>query len=283
MLSARIRTSAGAAALAFTGALIFAGPAQAAETTITLSPQDVAFVDEPLRASGTCTDGSRTAVVTVTQTGDVLDQVAVDLDATLAYSVSLDLSDGSTDLATARVECFRYADAAPIGTKDAQFFLAADDSFDMIHVTVNPTSVHVGGTLTISGKCPAGTLVAEVLAGDGELDQPFLDETVIPAADGTVSLTTTVRPGEFVRVGDALAVIACGDAENPTAVGFADFRVLAAVAAPAPSPAAPVPPASAVPQLAATGSENGPLTAVGLGLVLAGAGLYRLRRMHGLA
>ena len=67
----------------------------------------------------------------------------------------------------------------------------------------------------------------------------------------------------------------------PTAFGFGEFTILAAATADPAAPAAPAAPvarpASAVPTLANTGSDNGPLVALGAGLLVLAAGAYRMR------
>jgi LPXTG-motif cell wall-anchored protein len=73
-------------------------------------------------------------------------------------------------------------------------------------------------------------------------------------------------------------VVYCGDESAGTlaAFGFAEFTITAA-AAPAAGPQQPRP-ASTVPVLANTGSDNGILAAVAAAMLLAGAGLIAVRR-----
>ena len=277
MLAARLRLSAAAAVLTLGGALLAAAPAHAAGATLKLDPSDVAFVDEPLRAFGTCTAGSRTAVVTVTQGDTVVAEEADTLDSDLAYSVSLDLAKGEMGLASVRVECFKYADAAPLGSDEAEIFIVTDLDLAEVEVSVTPSTVAIGSRFTISGTCPVGTTSALVLAGSGENDEPFLEEEVTPAPDGSVSLTTTLTAGRLVSVGDAGAAVLCGDEDQPLALGFAEFTITKAAAASA-VPASPAAPTR--PVLANTGSDNGPLAALGVGLLLLGLGAHRLRQIR---
>jgi LPXTG-motif cell wall-anchored protein len=271
--SAHFRMSVAVVALSLGGAVLAAGAAQAAPvTTITLDPSDVVFFEDPLEASGACVDGSSTAVVTVTQGSTVVDQVAATLDADLNYSITLDLTSGETDTATATVDCFAYAAADPLGSAEEEFFLVTDADFEEIPVTVTPSRVTIGSSFTITAECAPGTDTATVLAGSGDNDDAFLEEEVVPAADGTVTLTTVLKAGPLVDPGEAGALVICGAQHEPGGLGFADFTILAAPAAPAPRPV------SAVPTLANTGSDNGPLAAVGAGLLLLGAGAYRTSR-----
>jgi hypothetical protein len=277
--SVQFRVSAAAAVLAFGGlALASGGAAQAAETvTIHLSPGDVVSTSEPLTASGVCINDSKTAVVSVVQGGDVVNQTSVDLGTDMGYSVTLNLAKATTDSATARVDCFKYPDADPLGSAETELFIVDEASFTKIPVTVSPNKVAIGSSFTITAKCPAGSTEAEVLAGSGVNDEPFLDQSVTPAADGTVSLTAVLKAGKFVTVGDAGAVVFCGSEDEAGAIGFAEFTILPAAAKPAVTPA--VKPASAKPRLANTGFDNGPLTGMGVALVLLGVGAYRIRRV----
>lgn len=290
MLTTRTRLRAGLAAAALAGATLVAGAtvaSAATATTITLNPSDIVGTGDPLTASGTCSTGSRTAVVTVTQNDMVLDQASTNLSA-LAYSVTLDVSQGTLGPATVTVDCYQYPTAAPVGSASAQVGIDDGSSGPDVPVTVSPSTVHIGGQITITGTCPAGTPSAEVMAGSGTNNQPFFDKTVTPAADGTLSVTTTVKAGPLVSVGSAGALVLCGTPDNPTGIGFADLTILAAVPASAVPPATPthpagpteaaVPAASAVPVLAHTGTDALPMTATALGLLAVGGVLLVTRR-----
>lgn len=280
MLSVRLRTTAAAAAIALGGVLLSAGAAQAVDTTITVQSEDgVVFADEPLEASGTCTDGSTSAVVSVEVDGDVVAEDSVDVGTDGAWDVSLDVSDTEGD-ATVSVDCFVYADGDPVGSASEDVFILALPDISIIDVTVSPSKVRIGAKLTISGTCPAGTEIASVAAGNEDADEPFVVDTVVPAADGRVTYTTTVP--RTADTGKAVALLACGiedlmaaltdpDSEEfPTAFGVGNFTVLAAAAA------APVP--AAAPTLPNTGADNLPLAGLGLALVLVGGGAYLVRR-----
>ena len=289
MLAARLLTTA-AVALTLGGALLFAGTAQAAGgTTIVVQSEDgVVFADEPLETSGTCADGSTSAVVTVTVEDDVVAQDSVDVDADGAWQSALEVSGAEGD-ATVTVDCFVYADGDPVGTASGEVFVLALPDVDVIDVTVTPSRVRIGARLTIEATCPAGTQVASVAAGNEDADEPFLVDSVVPAADGAISYTATVPEG--ARTGRAVAIVACGiedleaalsdpdSSQIPTAFGVSDFTVLAApLAAPGAAPAAAQAPAAARPALAETGSDNLPLAGLGAALVLVGAGAYGVRR-----
>jgi LPXTG-motif cell wall-anchored protein len=284
MLSARFRLSAAATVAVLGAGLFLAGPASAApSTTITLDPADVVMSDEVLHASGTCAPGSTSAVVTVTQNSTEVARESVDVDkADQSYTVDLDVSKGVFGAANATVSCFRYDAPDALGTASAQFLLAADLVFDEIEVTVNPSRVAIGSAYTITGACAPGTTTAEVMAGVGENDNPFLDETVTPAADGTVTYHGTLEPGTaYLEPGDAGALVVCGDLDAPDALGFSEFTITAAPASAIPAVvpgAAPAAAPAARPELAATGSDNGPLASLGGALLLLGVGAHVLRR-----
>ncbi|HEV7172328.1 hypothetical protein [Pedococcus sp.] len=291
MLNSPTRLRAVLAATALAGGAIV-GCATAASaatgTTITLSPSDVVATGDPLTASGTCVTGSRTAVVTVVQNSTVLDQTAANLSPSHGYSVTLDVSQGTLGPATVTVDCYQYPTAAPVGSASADVGIDDGSGGPNVPVTISPSSVHIGGQITITATCPAGTPTAEVLAGSGTNSQPFFDKTVTPAVDGTLSVTTTVAAGPLVAAGPGGAVVLCGTPNNPTGFGFADLTILAALpgsAVPPATPSAPAgpaesatPPASAVPTLAYTGSDALPMTAMALGLLAIGGVMLVTRR-----
>jgi hypothetical protein len=288
MLNRRTRLRAVMAATVLAGGAIVGGATVASAatgTTITLNPNDVVGTGDPLTASGTCAPGSRTAVVTVVQDNNVLDQTAANLSSSLGYSVTLDVSQGTLGPATVRVDCYKYPTAAPVGSASADVGIDDGSSGPDVPVSVSPSRVHIGGQITITATCPAGTPTAEVLAGTGHNLEPFFDKTVTPAADGTLSVTTTVAAGPLVTAGPGGAVVFCGTPDNPTGFGFADLTVLAALPGSAVPPATPpgpaesaTPPASAVPTLAYTGSDALPMTAMALGLLAVGGVMLVTRR-----
>jgi hypothetical protein len=288
MLNRPTRLRAVLAATALAGGVIVGGATVASAatgTTITLNPSDVVGTGDPLTASGTCATGSRTAVVTVVQDSTVLDQTAANLSSSLGYSVTLDVSQGTLGPATVTVDCYQYPTAAPVGSASAEVGIDDGSSGPDVPVSISPSRVHIGGTITITATCPAGTPTAEVMAGSGTNTQPFFDTTVTPAADGTLSATTTVKAGPLVSVGQAGALVVCGTQDNPAGIGFADLTILAALPGSAVPPAAPTgpaesatPPASAVPTLAYTGSNALPMTAMALGLLAMGGVLLVTRR-----
>jgi len=289
VLSVRLRTTAAAAALTLGGVLLSAGAAQAVDTTIVVQSEDgVVFADEPLESSGTCTDGSTSAVVTVSIADDVVAEDSVDVDADGAWESSLDVSDADGD-ATVTVDCFVYADGDPVGSASEDVFIVAFPDLDIIDVTVSPSKVRIGARFTIEATCPAGTEVAAIAVGGEDSDEALFYDSVVPAANGDITYTGTIPKG--AETGSAVAVVACGiedletvfddpDSEEfPTAFGVGDFTILAAaVAAPVPAANPGDAPAAAVPTLPNTGSDNLPLAGLGAALVLVGAGAYRARR-----
>jgi len=289
MLSARPRLFAAAATLTLAGVVLSAGAAQAAAgTTIVVTSEDgVVFVEEPFAVSGTCTDGSDSAVVSAEQFGDVVAEEPVDLREDGSWAIELDLAEAELGPANISVDCFAYGTEAPVGSASEEVFVVSDEELPFFEVTVSPSKVRIGSSFTVSGECPAGTTTAAVAAGRDDADGPFVTALVKPAADGSVQWTGKV-PTQGVTPGDALAVIACGvddltifedpsAATVPTAFGLGEFTVLAA---PAAAPAAPRP-AAAAPTLANTGSDNGPMTGLGAGLLVLGALAYGARRFAG--
>jgi hypothetical protein len=75
---------------------------------------------------------------------------------------------------------------------------------------------------------------AQIGVGLEDSDEPFYEESVTVAGDGSVSAVVPIR-GAGVEPGAALAVVVCGDETGetpPVAYGFADFTITAAPAAP---------------------------------------------------
>lgn len=282
MLPTLARACATAGLLVLAATFAVAAPAAAADTTITLDIEDgEAFLDEPLAVSGTCTDGSTTAVVTVLQNGEVVAEEAADV-VDDAYAVTLDISDADVFFAVAAVDCLSYADGEPLGSAAESFFVYED--FELIDVTVSPSRVRIGGQLTATAQCPAGSSIARLrvfnVTDANFADEPPVLVSVQPAPDGLVSYTGRVTPREDLVPGPAGLVVTCG--EDEVSFGFADLTLLAA----APASATPDSPADNAPELALTGSATGPLTAtaivailIGVFLMLVGVGLpKRLRR-----
>lgn len=273
-----LRAAAAAGALALAGLFGLAAPAYAAGATIVI-PDGEASTQEPTVVSGTCAAGSETAVVLVTQGGATLDEQAFDVRGDASYAGRVDLSAGETGPAHASVECLAYGQDAPTSTGAADFFLFDGDGFpEEFELEVTPGRVALGRTVTVSGTCPEGSTGALVQAGLAEADEPFFDEEVTLGGDGSFSVTVPVRG---TRTGDAVAFALCfsDSEEDPTAIGFAEFTIVAAPAVPPANPG-PDDPAPVVngPQLANTGSDAAPLTAIAAALVAGGTGLLRLRR-----
>ena len=276
MLSARTRASALATMLAVGGLFAAASPAHAANATIAVD-SEVAFTGASLGVSGTCADKTGTAVIIIEQGGEelVVEEVDVDKDDP-TFAVDLDISQLSTDFATASVECLHYTTEEALGDDSVEFLAVEGEEVPVIDVTVSPRTVAIGGTLTISATCPAGTASAVVMAGNEDADEPFLEEEVTPAGDGTVTVRARVAEGTgpAPEAGAAGAAVMCMDEDGllPAAYGFAEFRISAAAAAPVARAA------SASPELANTGSDAGPLTAIAVAMIAAGAAAIRLSR-----
>ena len=127
MRSTHLRRSAAALALTVSGALLFAGTAMAADTTIVVKSDDgVVFADQPLELSGTCAAGSTTAVVSFEQDGDVVAEEPIDLDQDGSWGTKLDISDAIDGPATANVDCFAYGTADAVGSASEEVFVSPD-------------------------------------------------------------------------------------------------------------------------------------------------------------
>jgi LPXTG-motif cell wall-anchored protein len=118
------------------------------------------------------------------------------------------------------------------------------------------------------------------MAGNEDANDPFIEEEVTPAVDGSVSVTARVPATGQVpaKPGSATAVVVCSDGSGflPLAVGLTNFTVVPAAVAPAKTPTTRA--ASATPQLANTGSDTAPLTAIALTLIAAGGVAIRIAR-----
>ncbi|SES27451.1 hypothetical protein SAMN05216199_2697 [Pedococcus cremeus] len=267
MLSTRARTTSLATFLAVAGLGAVAAPAHAAPSpaTITVGSSPVDLF-EGLKVSGTCPNGSGTAVVTVKQGSDVVAFGTTDVAKTGTWATSVDLWEADPGTATATVNCLSYGTEKPLGeATSAPFTIDLPDfPFDEIEVGVTPQRVAVGGTITVSATCPEGSTLAAVLAGNEDADDAFVIKEVVPGPNGRVSekVGITGNDGVEPEPGPAVAVIVCGDdsqpmsqlqgarkgarllaAEKPltaraledmmpTALGFADFTILPAVVQP---------------------------------------------------
>lgn len=299
MLSARARALALATLLATGGTLAAAAaPAHAAPGATIEVDTDFAFLDEPLSAFGQCPTTAEGAVVTVTQDGVPTASESSDVDPDGYYEVVLDLSKAASGPATVTVDCVVYSQPDPLASASTDI-LVVDFDFDFqeIEVALSARTVALGGSLRVSATCPKGSAKAVVMVGNAEADEPFFTREVTPARDGRVAVDVSIaKSGSTAPLtGDAVAVVMCGsnldasvlsqaglealaDTELlPTAMGFAEFTITPAVARSA-VPVDTVDTTTTRRELANTGSENGPLTAIALGLIAAGAGAVRLSR-----
>lgn len=268
MLSTRARTTSLATFLAVAGLGAVAAPAHAAPSpaTITVGSSPVDLF-EGLKVSGTCPNGSGTAVVTVKQGSDVVAFGTTDVAKTGTWATSVDLWEADPGTATATVNCLSYGTEKPLGeATSAPFTIDLPDfPFDEIEVGVTPQRVAVGGSIRVTATCPKGSTLAAVLAGNEQADDAFVIKEVVPGANGRISENVAIAGdgGVEPEPGPAVAVIICGDdsqpmsqlqgarkgavrlleAEEPltaraledmmpTAVGFADFTILPAVVQP---------------------------------------------------
>lgn len=299
MLSARTRALALATLLATGGTLAAAAaPAHAAPGATIEVDTDFAFMNEPLGAFGECPTTAEGAVVTVTQDGAQTASESSDVDPDGYYEVVLDLSKAASGPATVTVDCVAYGQPDPLASASTDI-LVVDFDFDFqeIEVALSARTVALGGHLRVSATCPKGSAKAVVMVGNAEADEPFFTREVTPGADGRLSVDVPIATSDSIAplTGDAAAVVMCGSSFDasllsqagleglgetdllPTAMGFAEFTITPAVARSA-VPVDTVDTTTARRELANTGSENGPLTAIALGLIAAGAGALRLSR-----
>jgi hypothetical protein len=297
MLSARTRALALATLLATGGTFAAAAaPAHAAPGATIEVDTEFAYIDEPLFVFGACPTAAEQAVVTLTQEGEVTGGDVDDVETDGDYDVALDLTGAAAGPATVSVDCVVYGQPDPLASASTDIFVGDFDfDFEEIEVALSARSVALGGTLRVSATCPKGSATAVVMAGDAEADEPFFTREVTLAADGRVSVDVPIAKSDSYTpsTGDAAALVMCGgsgfdvsvlegsgldglaDADLlPTAMGFAEFTITPAVA----RSAVPVDTTTARRELANTGSENAPLTAIALGLIAAGAGALRLSR-----
>jgi hypothetical protein len=296
MLSARTRALALATLLATGGTLAAAAaPAHAAPGATIEVDTEFAYLDEPLGAFGDCPTTAEEAVVTLTQDGEVVGGEVDDIETDGTYHVELDLTRAAAGPATVTVDCVVYGQPDPLASASTEIFVSEFDfDVEQIEVALSARTVALGGTLRVSATCPKGSTRAVVMAGNEEVDDPFFTREVTLAVDGRVSVDVPIGKSDSYTpwTGDAIAGVLCGsdldasvladsglaglvEAELlPTAMGLAEFTITPAVA----RSAVPVDTTTARRELANTGSENAPLTAIALGLIAAGAGALRLSR-----
>lgn len=265
-----------------------AAPAHAAGATLVVD-QVVATAD-PLVVSGTCAAGSQTAVVTVRQEGDTLASASVDLRADLSYRASLDISKAASGEAVAEVACMAYGTATPLGTDSAAFYAVAGDQMPYeVPVRVTPSRVALGGTITVSAQCRPGTVDATVLVGNTAADEAFAEAPANPAPDGSLTVQVVMakdpdnRGGLAPVAGGGTVVVFCGDMDaeegaGPVGIGLARFTITPAAVVQGAAPSGASGSSGSAQELATTGSDAAPMTALAALLVLAGAGAHTLRR-----
>lgn len=265
-----------------------AAPAHAAGATLVVD-QVIAAAD-PLVVSGTCAAGSQTAVVTVRQEGDTLASASVDLRADLSYRASLDISKAASGEAVAEVACMAYGTATPLGTDSAAFYAVAGDQMPYeVPVRVTPSRVALGGTITVSAQCRPGTVDATVLVGNTAADEAFAEAPANPAPDGSLTVQVVMakdpdsRGGLAPVAGGGTVVVFCGDMDaeegaGPVGIGLARFTITPAAVVQGAAPSGASGSSGSAQELATTGSDAAPMTALAALLVLAGAGAHTLRR-----
>ena len=266
-----------------------AGPAHAAGATVVVD--EVVAAADPLAVSGTCASGSQTAVVTVRQEGGVVASDSVEVGADLAYRASLDISGIASGEAVADVACVAYGAASPLGTGSAAFYAVAGDQMPYeVPVQVTPNRVALGSTTTVSAQCRPGTVDATVLVGNTAAEEAFAEVPTTPAPDGSLTVQVAIakdpdtRNGPAPVAGGGTAVVFCGDIDaeegsGPVGLGLARFTITPAAAlVQGSTPSGSSGSSGSAQELASTGSDAGPMTALAAGLVLAGAGAHTLRR-----
>lgn len=216
MLSTRATSLATLLAIAGLGAV--ATPAHAVGGASITIDSKTGSIFEGVDVSGTCPQGSGTAVVTVKQDNRVVSGTTADVIGG-KWSTNVDLWDAEPGQATATVSCLSYSTEAPLGQATSGSFTIEEPEFLLpeIEVGVTPQRVAVGGSVSVSATCPEGSTLAAVLAGNEDADDAFYMDEVIPGPDGRVSARVpVVGDGEVEpQPGAALAVVVCGDDSVP--------------------------------------------------------------------
>lgn len=216
MLSTRATSLATLIAIAGLGAV--AAPARAATGASISIDSKTGSIFEGVDVSGTCPQGSATAVVTVKQGGEVVADATTDVVGG-EWATNVDLWEAEPGSATATVSCLDYITEAPLGQATSGSFTIEEPEFpfEEIEVGVTPQRVALGGTITVSATCPAGSTLAAVMAGDPKADDPFHMDEVVPGAGGRVSARVPIVGDGVVdpQPGPAIAVVLCGDDSVP--------------------------------------------------------------------
>jgi hypothetical protein len=301
MLSARTRGLALATLLVVGGVVAATAPAHAAPGATIEVESDVAFIDEPLIVGGSCPSGSETAVVTLVQDGEETAFDAVGVAPDLSFEASLDLTDAVAGPGTATVDCIVYGSAKPLASASTDLFVIDFDlEFEEIEVGLSSRTVALGGTITVSATCPEDATDAVVLAGNEEAEDPFFTRELTPGAGGKVSVRVPITKSDSVapEAGTAIGMVVCGSETEvppladsgiralsdvmlmPSAFGIEEFTITPATARSAvPSQASTGTGTTAArAELANTGSDGAPLTAIALALIAAGGAAIRLSR-----
>lgn len=299
MLSARARGLALATVLVIGGAFAAAVPAHAGPGATIAVESDIAFIDEPLVVSGTCPTGTETAVVTLVQDGEETAFDAVGVAPDRSFEASLDLTDAVAGPGTANVDCVVYGEAKPLGSASTEIFVIDFNlEFAELEVAVSPRTVAMGGAVTVSATCPEDATHAVVLAGNEEADEAFFTRELTPGAGGAVSVRVPIAKSDSVapQTGQAIGMVVCGSETEvppladsgvralaevmlmPSALGFEEFTITAAAARSAVPAQSSTGTTGARAELANTGSDGAPLTAIALALIAAGGAAIRLSR-----
>jgi hypothetical protein len=299
MLSARTRGLALATLLVVGGVVAATAPAHAAPGATIEVESDVAFIDEPLIVGGSCPSGSETAVVTLVQDGEETAFDAVGVAPDLSFEASLDLTDAVAGPGTATVDCIVYGSAKPLASASTDLFVI-DLELEEIEVGLSSRTVALGGTITVSATCPEDATDAVVLALNEEAEDPFFTRELTPGAGGKVSVRVPITKSDSVapEAGTAIGMVVCGSETEvppladsgiralsdvmlmPSAFGIEEFTITPAAARSAvPSQASTGTGTTAArAELANTGSDGAPLTAIALALIAAGGAAIRLSR-----
>lgn len=264
-----------------------AAPAHAAGATIVVD--EIVAAADPLAVSGTCAAGSETAVVTVRQEGALITSESVDVGGDLSYRASLDISTIRSGEAVAHVACLVYGTETPLGTDEVAFYaVSGEEAPYEVPVQVTPRSVALGGTITVSAQCRPDTLDATVLVGNTAAEEPFAEARTSPAPDGSLTVRVAIakdpdsHDGPIPVAGGGTVVVFCGDIDaaggsEPVGLGLARFTITPATVVRGAATSG-TGTSGSVRELANTGSDAGPMTALAAGLVLVGAGAHGLRR-----
>ncbi len=230
-----------AAALA-SAAVIGAGlglvgmPAALAAGGAAVTVDSVISSGEPTNLDGTCPDTAAKAAVKVTQGSTTLLSASYAVTGgAWAGTATVTGPMGNVDVA---LSCLATGGGTPLATASETVLLFAMPDSGKANVSVSPTKVALGGTVTVTAACPSGSASGGVYLFIGDSD-PFAGTAAAKIASRgvlTASFPVALKrpPGSSAPApvaGPSTAVVFCADAAGmPTGVGSRDYTITPATA-----------------------------------------------------